>query len=530
MVTTATGLAAALILLAQAAPRTEGKVLQATAARAYVDAGADDGLAVGGEVAFRRAGVEVARCKLEVVSDGSASCAVRGVRVGDVFRLPGRAAQEAPKLLPPPAAPETVAAQARALAAAPIAIVEFSAPARDAEARRAPRVAVELSEVTWLATSASPFAGTRAGLSIRSADVGLGLRLDLDAQAIRWTARPSPRFRPGDGSQLYVWQAGLTRDPGADGAAVSVGRLMAWRIPGATILDGATAGWRLPWLEVGAFGGLVPQPSTLGMTTDRATGGGYWVWDHSFGKGVSLRDEGRLAVVRSPELGTRFEAETRAAARLSRALDLSGSLRLGFGGDVQAPGSVDAARLEVSTRPSDHLRLAGWVAYDGLEVPGDAEPMVYPGHSRRVEGSVSWDRGSTFRATLLGGTAKDLSSGLDRSWVGPVVDLPRLLFRSGGLSLGYLEEMGWSDARSAWVQAVVHPWARLRVLGRLSWSHASSLAVMQDDVGLAVAVAADLTRTITARLSASARGAIPTGGASSTAGGGTVFATVAARY
>jgi hypothetical protein len=526
-----TGLLVVVALLAQGAShRAEGKVVQATAARAYLDAGADDGLAAGAEVIFHRAGAELARCRLEEVAGRSSACTVRGVHPGDTFALPARVAAEAPKVLPPPPAPEVVAAQARALAAAPTPIIEFAPSPRAAGTRTAAVAAVELSELTWLATSASPFTGTRAGVSIRSADLGWGgLRLDLDAQAIRWTSRPSSaRFRPNDASQLYVWQAGVSRDLGVDGAVVSVGRVMPWRIPGATILDGATAGWRLPWLELGAFGGLVPQPSTLGMASDRATGGGYWAWDHAFGKELSLRDEGRVAVVRSPELGTRVEAETRAAARLTRALDLSGSLRLGFGGDAKAPGNVDAARLEVSTRPIDHLRVAGWLAYDGLEVPGDAEPMVYPGHARRAEGSVSWDQGRAYRVTLLGGTAKDLSTGLDRGWAGPVIDLPSLFWR-GGLSLGYLEEVGWSDGRSAWLQAIVRPWSRLRLLARVSWSHASAVALMQDELGAAVSVAADLTRAISARLSITARGPV-SGQGNSFTGGATAFATVAARY
>ena len=69
------------------------------------------------------------------------------------------------------------------------------------------------------------------------------------------------------------------------------------------------------------------------------------------GKGASLRDEGRLAVVRSPELGTRFEAETLAAATLGRALWLSGSARFGLGGDAQAPGKLDAARYSITPPP-----------------------------------------------------------------------------------------------------------------------------------------------------------------------------------
>lgn len=524
-------LAGVLALLAQAGPaRAEGKVLQSTAARAYLDAGAVDGLAPGAVLALRRGGVEVARCTVEAVADRAASCAARGVHPGDTFALPGRAAQEPPKLLPPPAAPETVAVQALALAAAPIRTVEFTPPVRAAGARRGPVAAVELSEVTWLATSSSPHTATRAGLSIRSAEVGRGLRLDLDAEAIRWTARPSTaRFRPEDGSQLYVWQAGLTRDAGDGGVAVSLGRILPWRIPGATILDGATAGWRGERWELGAFAGFVPEPSTLGLAGDRAAGGGYWAWDHAFGKGITLRDEGRLAIVRSPELGTRFEAETRAAARLGRLLSLSGSARLGFGGDAQAPGALDAARLELSSSPAPQLRVAGWLAYDGLEVPDDGEPAVYAGRSRRAEASVSWRRPNV-HATLLGGVAKDLVTGLDRGWAGPVLALPRLIARRGGLSLGYLEELGWSDGRSAWLQATWRPLERLRLLGRLSWSHASSLAVSQDELGATFALVADVTRAVSARLSVSGRGGIPRGEGSTIPGGGTVFATVAARY
>jgi hypothetical protein len=174
--------------------------------------------------------------------------------------------------------------------------------------------------------------------------------------------------------------------------------------------------------------------------------------------------------------------------------------------------------------------LAGWLAYDGLEVPAEAEPMVAPGHSRRAEASATWSQGSAFRLTLLGGTAKDLQTGLDRSWVGPMLDLPRLLFARGGISLGYLEELGWSDGRSAWVQAVGRPWSRLRLLARVSWSHAAALAVMQDEFGVSLGAVADLTRALSLRLTVNTRGALAGGEGGSAQGGSSVFATLAARY
>jgi hypothetical protein len=526
-------LTVALAVLAQgAAPiRSEGKVLQATAARAYLDAGADEGLALGEELVLRRGHAEELRCRVDAVSARAASCAVAGARAGDRFALPAppaRRAEEVVRLAPPPPG-GVLEAQRATLTAVPVALVPFTPSVRAPVRSAAPIVRVEVSEAAWLATGASAFNATRASMSINGADVGLGLRLDVDAQAIRWWSRPNPRFRPRDDSQLYVWQLGLTRVEGSDGATVSFGRIMPWRIPGATIIDGATAGWRFARVEVGAFGGLVPQPSTLAPTSDRATAGGYWAWDQPIAKGVSFRDEGRVAFVRSPELGSRLEAETLAAARLGRALDLSGSVRLGFGGDVQASNQVDAARLQVATRPIAPLRVAAWVAYDGLEVPKDVEPMVYAGHNRRAEGSVTWTEGREFSLTVLGGTSKDLGSGLDRSWVGPMLDLPRILFGWGGVSLGYLEEMGWTDGRSAWIQAVARPWARLRLLTRVSWSHATALALYQDEFGVTLGALADLTRSLSARVTVTGRGSFMIGGGQSQ-GGGTALATLVGRY
>jgi hypothetical protein len=522
----------AVALLASHAPqRGEGRVLQSTASRAYLDAGADDGLVAGTELVLHRGGIEVGRCRPDAVALHAASCAASGLRTGDTFALPARPVREEARRLPPPATPEQLSAQQAALAAAPIAAVEFTAPARTSAYRAPPSAEVQLSELAWISAGTRAFTATRAGLSIRSADVGLGLRLDLDAQAIRWTSRPTDpavRFRPNDASQLYVWQASLSRDLDASGLAFSVGRILPWRIPGATVLDGATAGWRGERVELGAFAGFVPRPSTLGLAGDRAVAGGYWGWEWRVAQGITLRDDGRIAVVRSPELGTRLEAETRAAARLGRPLDLSGSVRLGLGGDVNAPGNVDGARLEVSFRPVNHVRLAGWLAYDGLEVPADAEPSIYPGHSRRMEGNLAWES-PVLRVSAIGGAAQDLGTGLDRAWGGPMFELPRLFAGHGGLSLAYLEELGWSDGRSAWIQAVYRPWRGLRLLARAAWAHASSYAVTQDDLAATLGLAVDVTRAVTARITATGRAPIQSS-AGDTVGGGTLFATVAARY
>src|SRR5574341_2172666 len=93
--------------------RADGAVVQVTAARAYLDAGSDEGLAAGGEIVLRRGHVEVARCRIEPLAARSAACVVAGARVGDLFALPAPSAREEPKLLAPPPTPEALAAQGK---------------------------------------------------------------------------------------------------------------------------------------------------------------------------------------------------------------------------------------------------------------------------------------------------------------------------------------------------------------------------------------------------------------------------------
>ena len=106
---------------------------------------------------------------------------------------------------------------------------------------------------------------------------------------------------------------------------------------------------------------------------------------------------------------------------------------------------------------------------------------------------------------MSGGASRDAASGLERAWVGPEVQLPRLLTPRVSLSAGYLEEVGWLRGRSAWVQTVARPWDALRLIARASWMHESTLAMDTEEVGLSLTAAAELTRRIGLRLSALGR-------------------------
>lgn len=316
---------------------------------------------------------------------------------------------------------------------------------------------------------------------------------------------------------------------------LAAGRVLPWSIPGATVFDGAMAGVHRAFgqlrAEAGAFGGLVPEPDTTEPTSSRATGGGYWILDRTLGRGAALRQEGRVAVVRSPELGTRVEGSLTGRLFLRR-LDLSGEAHLGTGGDVDAKGKLDGARVDLALRPVDGLLVGGSFRHAGLAWPQPLDPPAFPGRSRAADGFASVDLARWLRLGATGGLSRDVGSGLDRRWVGPELSLPRLLGARGGLTLGYLEESGWLEGRSAYAQLTARL-AALRLLLRGSWAHERSLGEDRDDLGLLASMFADLGRHVALRLSVMGRGAIdPTAGegGSSTPYGVTGHAALSASF
>jgi hypothetical protein len=175
-----------------------------------------------------------------------------------------------------------------------------------------------------------------------------------------------------------------------------------------------------------------------------------------------------------------------------------------MGGTVEASGLLDAARLELGLRPLKGLSVNGGFEYGGLAVPWVVEPPAFGSKNRRADLTASYDLG-TVRVGLTGGTSIDAVSSLQRSWFGPEVQMPRFFSSRVAMSAGYLEEVGWLDGRSAWLQTVARPWDTLRLIGRLSWSHESNLGMDQDEVGLSLTAAAELTQRIGLRLSALGR-------------------------
>jgi hypothetical protein len=210
--------------------------------------------------------------------------------------------------------------------------------------------------------------------------------------------------------------------------------------------------------------------------------------------------------VQSPELGTRGEG-TLAAGLFSRKVDLSAEAQLGAGGESEAPGYLDAFRVDLAARPGERLALGAGYRHTGLEWPENPEPALFPGTGDAADGFVSYDW-RFLRLGASGGLSRDDVSDLDRQWIGPEVGLPRLFGPRGGVSVGYLEERGWVEGRSAWLQAAFRADGGFRVSGRLAYSDDKSFGIDAEEVGLSASAAGPIARHLAWRATVLTRAAI----------------------
>ena len=518
---------------ARPAHRGTGEVEYATAAHAYLDAGAEDGLAVGAEIALRRGPEAIGTCKVESVAPHHAACAFARARVGDTFALPPAPAGEAPlRLLPPPVPADVLAHRRSVVEAAPVPLVAFQVNASEPlPMPRTRAIDVSLTQQSWDASQGGASSKESLDVLARGVPLSSWLFLDLDARVEHWSARQAARFRPHDETQLYVWQAQLTAVPN-DTLSLSAGRVLPWGVPGATVFDGGLLSWHGGLFgaraETGLFAGTVPQPDTLALTSTRATGGAYWILDRELAF-ATVRTEGRLAAVRSPELGTRAEA-TLTGRLFKPTLDLSLEAGLGAGGKEHAPGYLDAARLDATYRPIPHLDLGGSLRYAGLDWPQNQDPPAEPGRSREGEGFVNYGVVRWLRLGALGGVAEDLSSRAIRRWLGPEVTLPQLLFGWGTFSGGFLWERGWLSGQSAYGQLTATPIRRLWLLLRAAWSHENVSGTFQDEGSLTLGARAELNQFLALRLTLTGRTALDVAGQSGRPQGLSAFATLQAGF
>lgn len=497
------------ILLAAAAapgaePRRTGAVIYATVRRLYLDAGAREGLARG-QVLHLKSGT----CKVEEVSARYATCVGNG-RPGDTFELPPPVPAMLVRRLPPPT-PAAVLEQRRSvLAAASFEKIEYHAPPGPPPSSHT--VEVGIGHASWVSSGAGPWHQERLDARLLGAPIGGGFTLDLDLSARRWSRRSDPiSFRPDDPTQLYVWEAALSRRPIAGGPAFSLGRVRPWWTPGQSILDGAQAGWRTSGgTEAGVFGGVVPDAVTLAPSLSQGTFGGYWSGLHTGDAGSTIRffrHELRVAFVNTADLGRRVEGEGLLEARITRRLDAAVDVRVASG-DHQAPGSLDAVRVDGAARPLDGLSISGSFRYQGLSVPELDGPghILSGGAARHADLSVAWEPTAQIRITVLSGLSTDLKAGQTRRWIGPELAAPRLFSDRVGVAAGYVLEDGWAPGSSAWLQVLMRPAMLVQVLTRLSWSRTRAIAPVDlDELGASAAIQAQIGPHVALRLSALAR-------------------------
>ncbi|HYQ80839.1 MAG TPA: hypothetical protein VEP68_05020, partial [Anaeromyxobacteraceae bacterium] len=432
------------------------------------------------------------------------------------FRLPGGAAPAAKALPPPPSAEE----QGRRLAAvrsAGFTLVEYRPPAAEAPSERVQRSAVSLGAQAWGSAGASSQSQVWVNGTVRGAELGSGLRLWIDAEAVYRAAQSeTERFQPGQKAFLLVRELQVSRrDPGVT-VPFSAGRVMTWGAVGSSVFDGAQVGWRpTRQLEVGVYGGFLPLAGTTAPTFDQRAGGAYWAMEQSSPEAL-LRHQGRLAVVDGVPAGGGFEAELMGEAWLWRQLDLSAQLRYG-----SRTGALEYGAADLTWRRAGSVSLLASYRHFDLPANEPAAPAVYPGRTDHFEGAATLESLGSVYLRLDGGWARDAASGNERSWVGPVVLVPRA-WRGGGFSAGYAEEFGWLSGRSLWAQGDVAPGPGTRLLARLSFTMDDRPAPLSadDTVGLVFQGLFDLNTWLRLKLSLLARLDLSNLGGGGEGGGG----------
>lgn len=492
----------------------KGSITYVSAGRAYLDRGKDEGLAVGAEVALTRRGRSTGTCKVEWVADHHATCQGQGLHPGDQFTVSSPAEEPAPAPRPAPAPPAELARWRSSLESAPHTLIEF----HSGDSHRRTSADVRVGHTSWYTTDVnSTFNQERADVSLRGMPLFGGFRLYLDASALAWTTRPDNfRALARSTAQLYVREGEVVSRESGSSLALAVGRVWPWFVPGVALFDGAQVGWRNASgdFEVGGFGGGIPEPVSLSPSFDRLAAGAYLAGRRAGAEDQSLRllqYEARVSYMSAPDNVQRVEVEGRARAWLGRSTDIGLWARFGVG-DAQAPAAVDAARLDLDVHPSERWRFSGGVRYDGnlaLDVP-PMDGLDLGSRALHADVSATWQPTAGFSAGLTGVAARDIEEALGRQLVGPELGFPRLFGARGGLSLGYLEELGWMKGRSGYVQTVLQPGAPVRVLARLSYFEDSSPpgvagALPARDAGLYTSVDWSATRWLSLRASILAR-------------------------
>jgi len=459
---------------ASSTPTANGRVRFVTAKRIYLDRGAADGLRPGDKVSFSRAGLAAGGCTIDLVGAHDAVCRGRGTAVGDLFAMPNRhaaAAPPAPAALPGPESNETVVRRAAELAASSHDKVDFVPQARTAYSATG---SAGIGVAVYVTRPGSPrYVGETLDVALHHLPLGSSsFRFDTSFSVIRMQTTSPPRFRPGSGTEFYLWDAEISRREIDSRTVLAVGRIWPWHTPGLPILDGAQIGRRNEpgTVEWGIYAGLIPETLTLAPTFDAWTTGVYGALSQPGGRDDAIRmaaEEVRIALRHSPTVGWVREAQGQATLELAGG-GVAASGRLRDAPEVDRQPVLELANGEAWLRSSSvgarvQLRYLG-VAPEMEPLLRDELPRVLGG----IHGSLglSWDPGRSFGIAVSGDAHHEQDGNLDEVNAGLDLHLPRLFGQSGGLWLGAAAGEGWMQSRSAYAQVILTG-PRIRLLGRV---------------------------------------------------------------
>ena len=457
-------LAAAPGALAPAAAfAAAARVIYVTGGSVYVDAGREQGIAVGDTLEVLREGAVVARLRVAFVSTGKASCDTLrtqgGIRVGDPVRYSARPVE------PSPEQPAAGADSARAGAGpVPIRAAPGGAPKRRTPPVRG-RVGVGLVNV--------PGAGgapgyTQPSLSLRldgSAAYGAPMDFSIDVRGHR-----TYRGGASDGVTRVYRLSTAVRDASGN-RRLSVGRQPLPVSSSAGLFDGGLGQIGGARWAVGVFSGLEPDPAAYDFSTRIVQSGAFAQWRSA--PASTRRWSATLGFLDSRDRGSPSRdfaflqaswMSRRAFATVSQEVDVNASWKRALGDPaVSLTSTFATARLQATPRLSLH---AGFDNRRNVRLYRDRETPVTEFDDRYRQGGwlgASVDPRSNVRLGVTSRARSGGSGGSARTHSG-ALEVTRLGSVNGAVRLRTTRVD--SDAEEGWLHSggvEAAPWSGIRV-------------------------------------------------------------------